>query len=276
MTLPSTQRSERHPTPRRYLMCRPDHFDVTYEINPWMHAGAGVDTELALRQWEALRAAYVGLGHTVEVIDGAPGQPDMVFAANAGMMVGGVMVASRFLNAQRTGEEAPYRAWFADHVGLVVLPEHVNEGEGDYLWTGSVLLAGSGFRSDPRAHAELATALKVRVVPLELVSPHFYHLDTALTVLGDDQVAYLPDAFSPESQATLQRMFPDALHASLADARWFGLNATSDGRHVVVAAQAEDLHGQLERSGYVPVPVDVSEFRKSGGGIKCCTLELRG
>ncbi len=276
MTVETPSTLARTARARRYLMCRPSHFDVRYEINAWMHAGVRVDTALAMRQWEDLRAAYLRLGHTVEVIDGASGQPDMVFAANAGTVINGRVVVAKFLNAQRTGEEEPYRGWFAEHFRTVITPDFVNEGEGDYLWTGSVVLAGSGFRTDRRAHDELAAALGITVVPLELVSPFFYHLDTALTILADDHIAYLPEAFSPASQQLLRTMFPDAILASEGDARWFGLNASSDGRHVVVAAQAEGLHRQLDRAGYVPVPVDVSEFRKSGGGIKCCTLELRG
>ncbi|WP_051265302.1 dimethylargininase [Nakamurella lactea] len=268
--------AQRVARPRTYLMCRPTYFDVTYEINAWMHADVEVDRELAMRQWEDLRSTYLDLGNTVEVIEGVPGQPDMVFAANAGTVVGGRVVAAKFLRPERTGEEAPYRAWFAARYPEMVIPEYVNEGEGDYLWTGSALLAGSGFRTDPKEHTETAASLGVPLVPLELVSPSFYHLDTALAVLADDQIAYLPEAFSHASQQVLRDRFPDAIIATRADADWFGLNATSDGRNVVVAAQAEQLQRDLTAAGYRPVPVDVSEFRKAGGGIKCCTLELRG
>ena len=66
-------------------------------------------------------------------------------------------------------------------------PAFVNEGEGDLLVAGPpddrVLLAGTGFRTDPRAHAEAAAVLGCPVLPLELVDPRFYHLDTALAVL---------------------------------------------------------------------------------------------
>lgn len=262
--------------PRRYLMCRPTHFEVTYEINAWMDSDVPVDPALAMRQWETLRQAYLDLGHQVEVIENAPGLPDMVFAANAGTVIDGTVVPAKFLNSERAGEEAPYTAWFREHFDSVVEPTFVNEGEGDYLWTGSRLLAGSGFRTDPRAHDELAGALGVTVQPLELVSPYFYHLDTALTILGDDEIAYIPEAFSDESRRVLAELYPEAIHVSLPDAQWFGLNATSDGRNVVVAQQAEGMQQALAAAGYVPVPVDVSEFRKAGGGIKCCTLELRG
>lgn len=267
--------TERVARPRSYLMCRPNHFDVSYEINAWMHADVDVNRDLAMRQWESLRVTYTDLGNTVEVIEGAAGQPDMVFAANAGTVVGGTAVTAKFLRAERTGEQQPYTEWFRSHYSDVVVPDYVNEGEGDYLWTGSVLLAGSGFRTDPRAHAKIAAALNARVVPLELVSPHFYHLDTALAVFGDDAIGYLPAAFSEASQQLLREMYPDAVIATLSDAQWFGLNATSDGKNVVVAAQAEQLQRDLAAAGYTPVPVDVSEFLKAGGGIKCCTLELR-
>jgi N-dimethylarginine dimethylaminohydrolase len=114
------------------------------------------------------------------------------------------------------------------------------------------------------------------MVPLTLVDPAFYHLDTALTVLDRDTVAYYPGAFSPGSQAALRRLYPDALTVSRADAEWFALNAFSDGRNVVLPEQAPGFAEKLRDAGFSTVPVDVSEFRKSGGGPKCCTLLLRG
>ncbi len=73
----------------------------------------------------------------------------------------------------------------------------------------------------------------------------------------------------------LERLFPDALIADEADAVVLGLNAVCDGRHVVVNAEARGLIAQLRGRGYEPIPVDLSELRKAGGGPKCCTLEIR-
>lgn len=261
---------------RRYLMCRPGYFDVVYSINPWMHTDVDVDAARAMRQWEGLADTYRRLGHRVDVVDGAAGLPDMVFAANAATVVDGTAVAARFSTDKRTGEEAPYQEWLGRHLPRVVVPDHVNEGEGDFLWTGRLMLAGTGFRTDPRSHRELGELLGVPVVSLTLVNPSFYHLDTALAVLDQDTVAYYPGAFSPGSQAALRRLFPEAIIASLADAEWFALNAVSDGYHVVVPEQAPRFAEQLAAAGFEPVPVDVAEFRKAGGGAKCCTLELRG
>ncbi len=273
--------SRRTPRRQRYLVTRPTYFDVVYSINPWMHTDVATDSGLAMRQWENLVATFRRLGHEVEICEGAPGLPDMVFAANAGTVIDGVAVPAKFSTDKRSGEEKPYTDWFRDHVGSVVVPTLVNEGEGDLLWTGRLLLAGSGFRTDPLAHNEVAEALGVPLVPLKLVDPFFYHLDTALAVLdtetaeSTETIAYYPGAFSAGSQSALRRLYPDAIIVSRADAEWFALNAVSDGRNVVVPEQAPTFARQLEERGFAPVPVDVSEFRKAGGGAKCCTLILR-
>ena len=262
----------RTPRRRRLLVTRPTYFDVVYSINPWMDTEVPTDSAKAMGQWENLVATFRRLGHTVEICEGVPGLPDMVFAANAGTVIDGVAVPAKFSTDKRSGEEAPYTDWFRAHVDSVVEPTLVNEGEGDLLWTGRLLLAGSGFRTDPLAHNEVAEALGV---------PYFYHLDTALAVLAGDAetpetIAYYPGAFSAGSQRALARLYPDAIIASRADAEWFALNAVSDGRNVVVPEQAPVFSRQLTEHGFSPVPVDVSEFRKAGGGAKCCTLFLRG
>jgi N-dimethylarginine dimethylaminohydrolase len=275
-TLPEpTFAPPRRATPRRYLMCRPEHFAVVYAINPWMRPELPVDRDRALAQWQDLHDTYVALGHTVELIDPLPGLPDMVYAANGATVVGGRVLAARFRHEQRAAEGPAYADWFRAHGFPVAEPEFVNEGEGDFLAVGDVVLAGSGFRTDPRAHAEAAAVFGRPVVPLELVDPRFYHLDTAVAVLDGSTVAWLPEAFSPASQLVLKEMFPDAVVAAPADAAVLGLNAVSDGRHVVLPAQAADLAAAVAERGFVPVPVDLSELLLGGGGPKCCTLEVR-
>jgi N-dimethylarginine dimethylaminohydrolase len=267
---------ERVATPRRYLMCRPEHFTVEYAINPWMDIARGADRDLAVRQWETLRQTYLALGHEVELIDPEPGLPDMVFAANGGLVFEGHALGARFTHAERRAEGPAYlRRLETLDLKTVTEPVHVNEGEGDFLVVGDLVLAGTGFRTDPGAHGEVQELLGVPVISLQLVDPRFYHLDTALAVLGDHDVAYYPEAFSPGSRAVLQRLFPDAILASEADATVLGLNAVSDGRNVVLPSAATDLANQLRARGYVPVGVDLSELLNAGGSVKCCTLEIR-
>jgi N-dimethylarginine dimethylaminohydrolase len=270
-----TATHERAATRRRYLMCEPRYFAVEYAINPWMDPSVPVDTELAVAQWRGLLDTYRRLGHDVSQIEPVDGLPDMVFAANGATVANNRVYGAKFLHAERAAEGPAYLNWFRAAGFDTHDAQYVNEGEGDLLVNGSRLLAGTGFRTDPAAHAEAGEALGLPVVTLELVDPRYYHLDTALCVLGPDEIAYFPGAFSARSQAVLRDLYPDAIIATASDAAVLGLNAVSDGYHVVLPAEAVDLAAVLLARGYQPVPVQLSELRKAGGGPKCCTLELR-
>jgi N-dimethylarginine dimethylaminohydrolase len=275
MTVDHTPRPERTAASYRLLMCRPQYFDVTYRINPWMNPDKPTDAGAALLQWEQLRRLYLSLGHRVEVIEPLRGLPDMVFAANGATVVDGKVLGARFRHRERTAEGPAYLDWFAEHGFADVLwPEHINEGEGDYLRVGRRLLAGTGFRTDARSHAEAQEFFGLPVTGLTLVDPNFYHLDTALAVLSPDEVMYYPAAFSPGSQAVLREMFPDAVLASPRDAAVFGLNAFCDGLNVLLPQAATALAEQLRQRGFNPIGVSLGELLKAGGSVKCCTLAL--
>ena len=271
--------STRLPRTRTYAMCEPAFFDVTYAINPWMDPSTTVDVERARLQWQVLAQTYRTLGHTVDLIDPVPGLPDMVFAANGALTVGDRAYGASFRHAERRPEADAWATWLVDRGVEVVRPRETNEGEGDFLTLAHVVLAGTGFRTSVAAHVECAAAIDRPVVSLELVDPRFYHLDTALAVLDDGHgdapadIAYVPSAFSAHSRRTLRQLFPDALEVSLDDALVLGLNAVSDGAHVVVPVQATGFVEQLRARGYTPVPIDVSELLKAGGSAKCCTAE---
>lgn len=264
---------------RDYSMCAPTHFTVEYAINPWMDPSRRVDTDRAVRQWERLVQTYRDLGHRVQTVDPMPSQPDMVFAANGALCVADRAYGASFRHVERQPEAAAWARHLRARGFDVVRPHHINEGEGDFLVLGHVILAGTGFRTEIAAHVEAAEVLDRPVVSLELVNPRYYHLDVALAVLDDGRgdapadIAYVPSAFSAHSRRTLRDLFPHALQVSEADAAAFGLNCVSDGAHVVIAEQARGLIAALEARGYTPVPVNVDELLKSGGSVKCCTME---
>jgi len=264
----------RTPRARRYGMTPPAFFAVEYAINPWMDTATPVDVALAHAQWEALRATYLRLGHRVEIIEPVRGLPDMVYAANGGLFARGVAIVAKFRFAQRAGESRAYADWMSSLGYRPLSTRYVNEGQGDVLLVGETVLAGYGFRTDRRAHAEISAALRLPVVSLELVDPRFYHLDTALAVLDDRTVAFYPPAFSAAAQAQLRALFPDAIVVGSADAFVLGLNVVSDGLHVVLPAAATGFAAQLRAAGFRPVGVDLSELLKGGGSVKCCTLEV--
>ena len=271
---------------RRYLMCRPEHFTVAYTINPWMEPAKPTDTAKAIAQWQVLHDLYLTLGHEVELIDPLPGYPDMVYTANGGFVIDGRAYVPEFRFAERQGEAPAFAEWFRAHGFDTVLPKEVNEGEGDFLLVGDVILAGTGFRSTGDSHREVGEVFGREVVSLTLVDPRFYHLDTAIAVLDPVQgienggpehanIAYLPHAFDEASRAILEERFPDAIHVSDADGAVFGLNSASDGYNVIISPRATGFEKQLRERGYNPIMADLSELLLGGGGIKCCTLELR-
>jgi N-dimethylarginine dimethylaminohydrolase len=259
---------------RHYAMTSPQFFAVDYAINPWMDTNTPVDTTVAVAQWEHLRDTYLQLGHVVDLVAPVLGLPDMVYAANGGLILNGVAVVARFKYPQRQQESIAYADWMRSQGHTPLQTQHFNEGQGDLLPVGETILAGTGFRTDRRAHAEIAEIFGRPVVSLQLVDPRFYHLDTALSVLDDTTIAYYPPAFTEGSRAQLETLFPDAIVVESADAYAFGLNAVSDGRHVVYPAAAAGYAEQLSHAGFEPIGVEMSELLKGGGSVKCCTLEV--
>ena len=174
------QRLHRSSRSRTFLMCAPEHFCVVYSINAWMDPAVPVDRVLARHQWEAIRDAYQSAGHTVHLLNPHPDAPDMVFAANGGLTIGGKTLLARFRYEERSAE-VPGHQSLLQRLGKVTTPSsHVSEGEGDFLVGSREVFAGWGFRCSLAAHAELATELDVPVVSLRLVDERFYHLDTAM------------------------------------------------------------------------------------------------
>jgi N-dimethylarginine dimethylaminohydrolase len=281
-TSTSATRIQQH---RTYLMCRPEHFTVSYTINPWMEPANPTDTARAVRQWQSLYDTYLALGHDVQLIDPIQGLPDMVYTANGGFIIDGVAYGARFRFQERVPEGPAFMEWFGANGFRVVEPVEVNEGEGDFLLVGEAILAGTGFRSTGDSHRELREVFGREVVSLRLVDPRFYHLDTAISVLDPVEgpggveranIAYLPGAFDEESQHVLAERYPDAIRVSDEDGAVFGLNSASDGLNVLISPRAKGFEAQLRERGYHPVLIDLSELLLGGGGIKCCTLELRG
>lgn len=278
-TTPAKTKVSRQAIARSVLMCKPEFFTVVYRINPWMDPALPTDTSLAVRQWQTLYDVYISLGFDVQLIDPIEGLPDMVYAANGGMVIDGIAYGASFTYPERQPEGPAYMEWFAENGFEVAVPEEINEGEGDFLLVGDTILAGTGFRSDSRSHQEIARVYNREVITLTLINPSFYHLDTALAVLdstpGQEHIAYLPSAFDERSLAILAERYPDAIIVNETDAAILGLNSYSDGLNVVIASRAKDFERQLIEHGYNPIGVDLSELLLGGGGVKCCTLELR-
>ncbi len=264
----------------RYLMCAPDHFEVSYVINPWMQGNVAQGrSEAAARQWQALADA-IGAVARVERIAGQPGVPDMVFTANAGLVLGKTVVLSHFRHAERQPEEAHFRQWFGEHGFEVVTlaPELAFEGAGDALLDrGQPLLwLGHGHRSSLACAPPLATLLDIEVEPLRLVDERFYHLDTCLCPLAGGWLLYYPQAFDAASQARIAARVPASrrIAVTTADALQFACNAVNSGRHVFSNRVSDELARTLAAHGFLLHQTPLGEFMKAGGAAKCLTLKL--
>jgi N-dimethylarginine dimethylaminohydrolase len=259
-------------------MCPPDHYGIEYEINPWMKVEHGATRERAQAQWLKLHDSLRGLGVTIELMTPQPGLPDLVFTANAGLVFQNRFFSSAFRHEVRARESPYFDAWFAEH-GFTVehLPEGVFfEGAGDALFCGRTLFAGYRIRSDVRGHQHLGKVLNRLVLPLALVNPHFYHLDTCFCPLAPGEAIYYPGAFDSYGQKVLQTQVPKLVAVDEEEAKRFACNAVVVGKTVVTNAGCQRLHDDLRTMGYEPVGVELDEFLKSGGSAKCLTLRLDG
>ncbi|MGE5506279.1 MAG: dimethylarginine dimethylaminohydrolase family protein [Actinomycetota bacterium] len=271
----------------RVVMAEADHYEVCYTINPWMRPEMWSQDlrRLAAGQWRQLAERLEAAGLTVERVPAVPGLPDLVFPANAAVVLDGRALLARFRHPERRGEEAHFRRFFdglRDRALLAevrLLPEEVfQEGAGDCLWdaTRGLFWAAWGPRSTFAATAELAAFFEQAVVPLELVTARYYHLDTCFLPLSGGEVVYYPPAFSGAARAAIAERVPaDMLVAASDDeAAAFSLNAVNIGRDLVMTAPPARLRAILEERGYRVHPVDLSAFVLSGGAAFCMTLRL--
>lgn len=259
-------------------MCAPDHYDVDYVINPWMEGNVHKSSrDRAVEQWQKLYGVLKGLVN-VELVPPAKGWPDMVFTANAGLVLGDKAVLSRFLHKERQGEEPYFKAWF-ESKGFTVyeLPKDLPfEGAGDALFdrAGGWLWAGYGFRSELDAHPYLAKWLDVEVLSLRLIDNRFYHLDTCFCPLADGYLLYYPPAFDSYSNRLIEMRVPVEKRIAIeeADAVNFACNAVNVDRNVVMNKISDGLKQRITKAGFNVIETPLTEFLKAGGAAKCLTL----
>jgi N-dimethylarginine dimethylaminohydrolase len=267
---------------KQVLLCPAAYFDVVDQKNPYMAVKLPVDREKAQRQWEALRAALEQAGCQVETIEPVAGLEDMVFAANQVFVgfhegIGKFIVPSRMVHDSRQREVRFYVEWYRQR-GFKIIevdlgPDHL-EGHGDLLWhpDWSRVYAGYGFRST-RAGVEKFSAamcrLGIEVIPLELVDPYCYHLDTCFCPLNNEAALIYPGAYGPESLAELRRFWKRIYELTADEAHKFmGNGIVANGRYLTPYVTPH-LEAMLRQEGLTTIILDTSEFEKSGGSLFC-------
>jgi N-dimethylarginine dimethylaminohydrolase len=273
----------------RFLMCRPEHFAVSYTINPWMDpkrwaddAGAHAAAE---HEWAALHRKLLELGAAVELVPPAAGLPDLVFTANAAVVLNRQVLLARFRHPERQREEGHFEAAFRSLQarGLLDavrrLPEGlVLEGAGDCVWDErrNLFWMGYGPRSDASAAPAVEDVFGQDVVALELADPRFYHIDTALSALPGGEVMYLPGAFTAAGNAAIrERVAPhERIEIAAEDGCRLAANAVGLGRTLILSGCGRRLRAELRERGYGVVTTPLPSFLRSGGSAFCLTLRL--
>lgn len=275
---------------RHVVMTSPDHYEVCYTINPWMKPDLWESDRdgaraLARGQWAALARRLDEAGLSVEVAPAAPGLPDMVFPANAAIVLDRRALLARFRCPERQGEEAAFLSFFnslgerglLDEVATLP-PGLFQEGAGDCIWDASRQLfwAAHGPRSAAESLGHIGRFFGQEIVGLELVTERYYHLDTCFCVLSGGEIVYFPEALSPRARDAVAAIVPPGqrIAASAEEAQSFSLNAISVGRDLIMAPPPPRLRAILEERGYRCVAVDLSAFILSGGASYCMTLRL--
>jgi N-dimethylarginine dimethylaminohydrolase len=270
---------------RDYLVVEPSHFRVDYAINPYMDVRDQPDAVRARGQWldlvETLRAA----GARVRVLGQRPDAPDMVYAMNLGLVIGGVpageapaVVLSHMRYPERRMETPTAQQWFADqgfrtsYVGQDGVGAHLEAG--DAFAFGDALVVGYGPRTEELALKHLAAELGVRVRGLRITHPGMYHLDLAFCPLDSTRAMVCPAALDEASAAALLDLVPEPLVLSEEEALTFCANSVVVGRTVVMPGCPDRVRRQLEQWGFTVALVEVSEFHKGGGSVRCLTNPL--
>jgi N-dimethylarginine dimethylaminohydrolase len=272
-----------------FLMSPPDHYEVSYSINPWMDPRQWqLDAKRLARDaahgWEYLRSTYEELGAKVIVKPPVKGCPDLVFTANCAVVLDGKAILARYLRTERAGEEAHGLRMFEQLKarGLVDeihrTPEGVFfEGAGDAIFDPDrrVMWTGYGQRSSRESRATIEKVFGIPTLALELVDPRYYHLDTAFCLLSGGEAVYYPGAFTDEGRAQLKAVIGDKLiEAAAEDAGALAVNAVCIGYELVMCHCSVTLRRELEARGYRVHVVPLGSFNRSGGAAYCLTLEL--
>ncbi len=269
------------------LVSQPDYFAISEGSSPFALHSATVDHDLALTQWKGLLAAFHRAGLEPQILDAEPGLEEMCFTAYPAFA--GIdredrsfAIPSRMLHSSRRDEVKHFCNWYCRHgyriVELGLDGEEFLEGTGDLLWNPDweSVWAGFGHRSTAGAVDQFAAqmeAMGFEVRKLELVDPHFYHLNLCLAPLTPESVLIYPGAFAPETLALI-RQWTQTFEVTREEALRFVCNGVSVNGYYIAPQLNHRLEQILGREGIEPIVVDLSEFQKAGGSVASLKMLL--
>lgn len=262
------------PKLKKVLLCQPDNFSVDYIINTLMQPHS-VDKKKAMEQWQNMAEVYRSIGIEVEVIRQPEGVPDMVFAVDHGIVKGNSVLLANMRYDQRKKESQYYRKWFIDHGYELNELSNVNYFEGgDARYFNEEIFLGTGYRANKESAHEMSQHLDTEVIPIEIIDPDYYHIDTSFLPINSQTAFYYPPSYSEESNKVFESKIPNLIALNKTAAEDFAANSQISGKDIVTQSEEPEFTAALKELGMNIHVVDVSEFNKAGGGIRCMTLPL--
>jgi N-dimethylarginine dimethylaminohydrolase len=269
--------------------------DMQHGQNPYIDIKHRVDKAKVARQHKAVETAFdhmvtYRLPHTTEKL------PDIVFVANGGLALPRLpvpLVILPWMKYPQRRAEGPYLDAMFAKLGIATHPfpgsrEAPFEGAAELKWFhgGQLAVCGPGWRSTRETFRRLRALLKEiyeeyglegpDLLVLPLISDNYYHLDVAMLEFDDDKCVIHKRAFSPASIRALQKALGPSNVTVLDTTDSFCLNAVVDGRRLITHKLTDPaVRPILERAtGRRVHEVDTSEFERSGGSVRCMTLDI--
>ena len=260
---------------KTFLLCRPNFFGINYSINPWMNINNKSDQNKAIEQWDNLKDRIEEYSGAISFIKPQIDLPDMVFTANGGLLIKeqNLFIVSNFKFEERKRETFWFHQFFKDRGLNVYIPINDFEGAGDALYLGGNLICAHGFRTDESFYNELRN-LNIDFSEVKLIEPRYYHLDTCFCTLSDNDYLIFPDAFDQNSLDKIRSFGFNEIQVNENEAIKFACNSVAIGKTILMPNNCNDTAEKLRKLGYNVVFLEMSEFLKSGGAVKCLTLEI--
>jgi N-dimethylarginine dimethylaminohydrolase len=257
------------------LMCRPDFFEIAYQINPYMDLSKQPDREILKAEYAQIVAAHIAAGRTIRFMEPVDGLPDMTYTANQALIRGKKAVLAN-LPKERAGELQYVREWLISNGYEVFDCPYLLSGQGDALPTGTgAVIKGRGWRSDPKSDRFVEEKLGYEIIPIQTKGPEWYDNDLVFGILKPGLIAVCFEALDEPSQKLIRaRQDLKTLEVSLGEAEKGACNLVSDGTTVTMMDGAPKLAANLRELGFTVVELPITQLWLGGGGIRCTTLAL--
>ena len=277
----------------KVLVSGAEFFALDAPINPYYDHNP-VNVSDAVAEHATIIQAFSDAGMEIVRVTPPSTSQDGVYTANWGLVRGDKVILSRLPNARRSEEEYATKIFRDLGLTVITVPDDWRfSGQGDALPCGKYLLAGSGYRSDPRATKFAAETLGLELVQLHAVpeldanqnpvinqssgwaDSFFYDIDLAIAVLRDDLIAYCPDAFDEQSRVKIAGLPVEKIEVSYEEAtKGLACNLVSTGETVIMSAHAPNLKSEIEKRGLSVATINAPELARGGGYIRCVSLTL--